>query len=45
VARELARKGDVAGALELAESFTTSQERLEAIDSIANVVQDGRAVR
>jgi hypothetical protein len=45
VARDLARKGDVAQALKLAEGFETSQERLWAFESIATVLHDGRVIK
>jgi beta-lactamase regulating signal transducer with metallopeptidase domain/tetratricopeptide (TPR) repeat protein len=45
VARDLTRRGDVAGAVKLVESFESSDERLWAFDSIASAVQDGRAIK
>jgi beta-lactamase regulating signal transducer with metallopeptidase domain len=45
VARDLARKGDVTGALRLAEGFETSQERLWAFEAIASAVQDRRVIK
>ena len=44
-ARDLARKGDVARALKLAEGFETSEERLWAFESIATVLHDGRVTK
>jgi hypothetical protein len=45
LARDLARKGDVARALKLAEGFETPEERLWAFESIATVLHDGRVIK
>ena len=43
--RELARSSDVAGALRLAESLETSEQRLEAIAITAGTIGDRRPTR
>jgi hypothetical protein len=45
LARDLARKGDVARALKLAEGFETPEERLWAFESIATVLHDGYVIK
>ena len=43
LAGHLARKGDVAGAMKLATTFETAEERLTAFQVIACAIRDGEA--
>jgi beta-lactamase regulating signal transducer with metallopeptidase domain/tetratricopeptide (TPR) repeat protein len=45
LAYDLARKGEVARALTLAEGFETPEERLWAFESIATVLHDGHVIK
>jgi hypothetical protein len=45
LAGQLARQGDVTGAMKLAGTFETTEERLTAIQVIACAIRDGKAIK